>query len=137
MILELSLMVVSVAVMIFIIVHKYREQKNGAKAIVAMTREKADPILRDFHQNANRVLSGVNLNNIVLFANKTFVFVVRFFMHASHYVHTISSSIVEKASQKKEDLTRSGAASFYFKQIKELKEKEEKPTETSATEEKM
>ena len=134
-------MTISVAVMVFLIVHKHMEVNNGMKTIVATTREKTDPVLRDFHNNTGKILSEITLDNIILFINKVFVFVVRFFMHASHHVHTISSSIVEKASQKREDLTRSGAASFYLKQIKESKETEgkvvEKSPETGVEEEKM
>jgi hypothetical protein len=43
-------------------------------------------------------------------------------MHTSRKVHDVSSSIVEKASQKTSDLSKGGAASFYIKQIKDAKE---------------
>jgi hypothetical protein len=137
MIFELSLMTVSAAVMIFLLIHKQRELVSGGKTSISVVREKADPLLRDIHQSTGKVLSGVTLHNFILFSNHLFVMVVRLFMHVSHRVHKTSSSIVEKASKKREDLTRSGAASFYLKQIKETKENMGEVPETGTDGEKM
>ncbi len=125
--LELSLMAVSAGGMIFLLIHKYMEVNKGTKTAMQNVREKTDPVLRDIHQTTNKVLSLINPNDIIFLANHVFVFIVRFFMYVSHRVHTTSSSIVEKASKKKEDLSRGGAASFYLKQIKESKENGETP----------
>ncbi len=122
MIFELTLMIVSAAVMIFLLIHKQREMATGGKTTISAVREKADPLLRDIHQSTGKVLSNVTLNNFILFINHLFVMIFRMFMHVSHKVHKTSSEIVEKASKKKKDLTRGGAASFYLKQIKEAKE---------------
>lgn len=130
MILGLLLMVISAALMIFLIVHKYMEVNRGMKTVVNEVREKTDPVLRDVHQTANKVLSGINLHNVILFANHIFVSIVRFFMNVSHEVHKTSSAIVEKASKKREDLSHGGAASFYLKQIKESKEAPKSGTES-------
>ncbi len=115
-------MTVSLTGMIFLLIHKYMEVNKGTKTAMQNVRQKTDPVLRDIHQTTTEILSNITPHNIILLANHVFVSIVRFFMYISHRVHTISSSIVEKASKKKEDLSRGGAASFYLKQIKQSKE---------------
>ncbi len=105
--------------MIGIIVHKRYESSRGAHPSLAAVRTKADPVLRDVHNTTGRFISYMTVKNAVLLANYVFVHVVRFLMHFSHKVHKVSSEVVSKASQKKEDLVRGGAASFYLKKVKE------------------
>lgn len=120
--LELSLFTVSFVAMVGIIVHKYLESSRGVRASVENVRAKADPILDNVRHTTGKFVSYLTLRNAVLLANYIFVHVVRFLMHFSHKVHKVSSEVVSKASQKKEDLTRGGTASFYLKKIKEEKE---------------
>lgn len=117
--LELSFLGISFVGMIAIIVHKYLESSRGVRTSVENVRAKTDPVLRDVRHSTLRFFSYLTLKNTVLFVNFLFVHIVRFLMHFSDKVHKVSSNVVSKASQKKEDLTRGGAASFYLKKIKE------------------
>ncbi|HEY0908109.1 MAG TPA: hypothetical protein VGE35_02045 [Candidatus Paceibacterota bacterium] len=119
MVVELSLLAVSFAAMTAIIVHKRYESSRGVKTPIHAVRAKADPVLHDVHHKTRRFVSYLTIKNGVLLANYIFVHVVRFLMHFSHKVHKASSDVVTKASQKKEDLVRGGAASFYLKKVKE------------------
>jgi hypothetical protein len=124
MILELSLLILSCLAMVALLVHKQRESSQGVRASVENVRAKTDPLLRNVRHTTGRFVSYISVRNGVLFANYVFVHVVRFMMHASHKVHRVSAEVVSRASKKKEDLTRGGAASFYLKKIKEGKEGE-------------
>lgn len=123
MIIELSLMSAMMVVMIGLLVHKAFESSRGTYAPVSSVREKTDPILQNLHHKTGKYFSYVTLHNTILLINYVFVHTVRLFMHTSQKVHKVSSEIVHKASQKTEDLSRGGAASFYLKKIKEEKEK--------------
>jgi len=116
---ELSFLTVSCVAMVAILIHKHLESSRGVRASVEQVRAKTDPVLRDMRHSTTRVVSYFTVRNGVLLANYVFVHIVRFLMHLSHKVHKVSSEVVSKASQKKEDLTRGGAASFYLKKIKE------------------
>ncbi|MEN9622231.1 MAG: hypothetical protein RLZZ67_665 [Candidatus Parcubacteria bacterium] len=120
--LELSLFTVSFVAMITIIAHKHIESSRGVRMSVESVRSKTDPILHNVRHTTSKFISYLTLRNGVLLANYIFVHVVRFLMHFSHKVHKVSSEVVSKASQKKENLTRGGTASFYLKKIKEEKE---------------
>lgn len=133
MILGISLMVISAALMIFLIVHKHMEVNRGIKTAILDVREKTDPVLRDVRETTNKVLSGINFHNIIIFANHALVSIFRFFMNVSHEVHKTSSAIVEKASKKREDLSHGGATSFYLKQIKASKSAPKSGTVDSGT----
>jgi hypothetical protein len=122
MIVELSLIVASGLFMAGLIAHKRIEASRGARTKVYDMRQKTDPILENLHHNTGRFFSYVSLKNAILLLNFIFVSVVKFFMNVSKKVHDSSSAIVAKASKKKEDLSRAGAASFYLKKIKEGKE---------------
>lgn len=122
MVIELSLMVLSGLGMFAILVHKHLELSRGLETRAQEIRQKADPILHDMHHTTNRLISRITIHNIVLNLNRGFVHGVRFIMNTSHKAHKISADIVEKASKKTEDLSRSGAASFYLKQIKDAKD---------------
>ena len=119
---ELTLMVLSGAGMIALLVHKHLETSRGLETRAQEMREKADPILQDFHQNTGRFFSHITLHNVILRLNQGFVHVVRFFMNISHKAHKASADLVEKASKKTEDLSKAGTASFYLKQIKDAKD---------------
>ncbi len=119
---ELTLMGLSAAGMIALLVHKHLETSRGLETRAQDMRDKADPVLQNIHQSTGRMVSHITFHNVVLGLNHGFVRVVKFFMDISHKVHTVSSGIVEKASKKTEDLSRSGAASFYLKQIKDAKD---------------
>ncbi|MDO8579518.1 MAG: hypothetical protein Q7R72_01440 [bacterium] len=131
MILEFLLMAVSVTVMAFLLIHKYMEINRTRKTAIFDIRQKTDPVLRNLHQTTDHILSHVTLHNTILLANHIFVFIVKSFMNISHTVHTVSSNIVEKASKKRENISRVGATSFYMKQIKKSK------TQGGVEEEKM
>jgi hypothetical protein len=120
--LELTLMVLSGAGMIALLVHKHLEISRGLETRAQNMREKADPVLHTIHHSTGRFVSHITFHNALLVLNQTFVHIVRFFMDTSHKVHKVSSNLVEKASKKTEDLSRSGAASFYLKQIKDAKD---------------
>jgi hypothetical protein len=121
MILELSLMTVSMVAMALVLVHKHLETTRGIKTAVHGIREKADPVIYSFHRSTDRFFSYLTLHNAVLLANLIFVFIIKIFMYISSRVHHVSSNIVDKASKKTEDLSRGGSASFYLKKIKESK----------------
>ena len=116
-------MAVSGLGIIALLVHKRLELSRGVSyARVQEVREKTDPILANINRTTGRFFSYVNLHNTVLFLNYIFVHVVKFFMDTSHKIHKASSAMVEKASKRTEDLSKGGAASFYLKQIKEIKD---------------
>ena len=124
MVLEITLMTISGLGMAALLVNKHLERARGDfLAPVEDMRQKADPILRNLHHSTGRFFSYITVHNIVLILNYAFVHLVKFCMDLSHKVHTMLSGVVEKASRKTEDLSRSGAASFYLKQIKESKDK--------------
>jgi hypothetical protein len=125
MILELLLMTVSIVAMALVLVHRHLEATRGLKTAVHTFREKADPVIYDFHKSTDRFFSYLTLHNAVLLANLVFVMIVKVFMYVSSKVHRVSSDIVDKASKKTEDLSRGGSASFYLKKIKESKNKAE------------
>ena len=105
-----------------IIVHRHLEVSRGLRAAVVVDiREKADPILSHIRHKTGNAFSYITLHNLIVLCHWLFVRVVRLFMLASKRVHDTSAAIVHKASQKTENLSRSGAASFYLKQIKEGK----------------
>ncbi len=122
MILELSLMGVSVVGMFILLVHKKVELARGESASISAARGKTDPLLQNLHHTTGKFFSYFTLHNAILLLNYAFVHVVRLFMHASSKMHEVSSDIVNKASKKTEDLSRGGAASFYLKKIKETKD---------------
>lgn len=122
MISELMLMTVAGIVMVALLAHRHLELSRGLETRAQDMREKADPILRNFHHSTGRMFSYFTVHNFVLVLNYAFVHVVKLFMELSHSVHKASSNIVEKASKKTEDLSKGGAASFYLKQIKETKD---------------
>jgi hypothetical protein len=131
MILELTLMLVSAAVMTAVLVHKHLEDSRGLKTRVEGVRQKTDPFLYVVHEASGRFFSYITLKNAVIFLNHVFVLIVRLFMHVFGKAHEVSSNIVEKASKKTEDLTRGGSASFYLKKIKEGKEEGQQGTTES------
>ncbi len=89
-----------------ILIHKHMEGSRGAHTLVHDIRGKVDPVLQTVRNTTAKTASYFTLRNAVLLANFVFVHIVRFLMHISHAVHRISSHVVTKASQKKEDLTR-------------------------------
>ncbi len=125
MILELSLMTVSIVAMALVLVHKHLETTRGLKTAIHAVREKADPVIYDFHKSTDRFFSYLTLHNAVLLANFIFVCIVKIFVYVSSRAHRVSSNIVDKASKKTEDLSRGGSASFYLKKIKESRNKAE------------
>ena len=114
-------MAVSVAVMVFLLIHKYMETNNVGKTAISDIRQKTDPVLRNLHRTTDHILSHVTLHNTILLINHIFVFIIKSFMNISHTVHTVSSNIVEKASKKRENISAVSAASFYMKQIEKSK----------------
>lgn len=122
MILELSLIGVSIVGMIILLAHKKIELSRGEIAPISAAREKTDPLLQNLHHTTGKFFSYFTLHNAILLLNYVVVHIVRLCMHASRKVHTVSSDIVDKASKKTEDLSRGGAASFYLKKIKETKD---------------
>ncbi len=119
---ELTLMTLSGLGMIALLARKHLEMSRGVGQTSWAVRQKTDPILQNLHHSTGRFFSYLTLHNFILLLNFAFVRVIRFFMEISRKVHTASASIVEKASKKTEDLSKSGAASFYLKQIKETKD---------------
>jgi hypothetical protein len=136
MIFELTLMLISAALIAALFFHKYMEVSRGLRTRMHDVQEKTDPILRDLEHTTGRFFSYFTLHNFVLLCNWAFVHVVRLFMHTSRKVHDVSSTIVEKASKRTEDLSKAGAASFYIKQIKDAKGSGEM-AQSGAGEEKM
>lgn len=99
----------------------YLERSRGLKTPLRDLSAKADPMLSSIKGSASQMISRITLKNAVLIANRGFVFVVRLFIKGFREAHDLLNRIVEKASKKTEDLSRSGAASFYLKKIKEGK----------------
>lgn len=133
---ELIIMAVSGLGMAALLVHKHLENTRGLETRVRDMREKADPILEGIHQTTSRAVSRVTLGNAALVVNRAAVHAVKLVMDVSHRAHRVSAAFVEKASQKTEDLSKAGAASFYLKQIKESRdEAQTAPRSTTEAEE--
>ncbi len=119
-------MTVSAIGIISLLVHKHIELSRGITTKVQEMRAKTDPVLRSIQHTTGKFLTYFTLHNGVLLINWLFVHVVRSMMYISRKVHDISATLAEKASQKTEDLSRGGSASFYLKQIKDAKDQTEK-----------
>lgn len=122
MILELVLMIVAVLVIVALFVHKNIEVARGLKPALHEARQKSDAVIHGVNQRGAKFFSYFTFHNFILLLNYAFVHTVRFFMRLSRKVHDVSSNLVEKASKKTEDLSKASAASFYIKQIKDVKE---------------
>lgn len=122
MILELSLMGGAFAVMVALYVLHYLESHRGVLTPAHKVGDIADPILEDLQAKSNELISHFNRHTLSLFMHSLFVYVGRFFVRLSDKTYEVSSNIVERASQRKEDLSKAGAPSFYVKQIKEAKD---------------
>lgn len=121
--LELWLMSVGFVLMALMLLHRHIEERRGmAGSVYADAREKTDPVLRRVQAKANSALARLTWSEVALHAHNFAVYLGRFFMHVSYRTHRVSAKIVEKASQRKEDLSKRGAASFYMKQVREAKE---------------
>ncbi len=121
MITELSLMAGSLMIMVGLYLHRYAVTTHGMSTRADKVKEKMDPIIEDAHAKTNSVIASFNWRAISLFVHDVFVYVAKLFMHASRKTHNVSSALAEKASQRKENLSKGGAASFYIKQIKDAK----------------
>jgi hypothetical protein len=122
MILELSIMSGSALIMTALMVHRHFETKRGAMPRVHALREKVDPVLRAAHSKVNAVFGYMTLHHAWLLAHDGVVRGGKLFMLFLRRTHAVSSIIVEKASRRKEDLSKGKAASFYLKQIADVKE---------------
>lgn len=120
-------MTVSGAVIAFLYLHNHLERNHGVVTKVQSIRTKTDPLIERLKQRINHALSHLTLHHLSIFLHNLFVYAARFFMHLSRKVHDSSSRLVEKASQRREDLSKGKAASFYLKQIKDAKDNGEKP----------
>lgn len=112
----------SALLIIALLVHKRLETKRGAVAKVHELREKFDPILRTAHSKVNAFFGHITFHNISIAAHDAVVRGGKLFMVLLRRTHAVSSVIVEKASRRKEDLSKGKAASFYLKQIADVKE---------------
>lgn len=122
MVLELSLMGGAFAVMASLYILHYLESSRGVLTPAHKVGDVTDPILEDLQARGNELISHFNRHTLSLFMHSLFVFVGRFFVRLSDKTYEVSSNMVEKASQRKEDLSKAGAPSFYVKQIKEAKD---------------
>jgi hypothetical protein len=123
MVLELSFMGGSAAVMAALFVIDSFEKRKGVVPLTVQTvREKADPILEGAHEKTKTFLSYINWRTAIYFVQNIFVYGGKFFMHLANVMHDASERLVEKASRRKENLSKGGAASFYMKSIKEAKD---------------
>lgn len=120
--LELWLMIVSGVGMIGMLTASFIERSKGVKIPYKDLSAKADPVLSSIGDSASTIASHITLRNAVVVLNHAFVLIVRFFIHLFREIHDFLHDIVERASKKTEDLSRSGAASFYLKKIKEGKD---------------
>ena len=106
--------------------HKHMEASRGSLGVMSNVREKADPLLRKTQDRVNAVASKFTWKEILVHAHNLFVFIGRLFMHISYRINRLSAKLVEKASRRKEDLSKRSAASFYMKQVSDAKENAEK-----------
>ena len=120
-------MIVSGAVIAFLYFHNHLELNHGAVTKIQSIRVKTDPLIERLKQRINHALSYLTLRHFSIFLHNLFVYAARFFMHLSRKVHDSSARLAEKASQRREDLSKGKAASFYLKQIKDAKDNGDKP----------
>jgi hypothetical protein len=124
---ELSLMIASGAVIVGLYLHRYFEVKLGVNEKIHTIRTKTDPVIKRVHLKTTRALSHLTPHHFSLFLHNLFVYAAKFFMHLARKVHDSSARLAEKASRRKEDLSKGRAASFYLKQIKDAKDNGGKP----------
>jgi hypothetical protein len=124
MILELSIMSGSALLMTALLVHKHLETRRGALPKIHELRQKLDPVLRAAHSKVNAAFGYVTLHHVWLLAHDGVVRGGKLFMLFLRRTHAVASVVVEKASRRKEDLSKGKAASFYLKQIADIKEGE-------------
>ena len=112
---------IAAAVMAVLYLLYYLESHRGILTPAHKVGDVADPILEDLHARTNELLAHFNRRTLSLFMHSLFVHVGRLFVRLSNKTYEISLNIVEKASRRKEDLSKAGTPSFYVKQIKEAK----------------
>jgi hypothetical protein len=121
MILELSIMSGSALLMTALLVHKHRETSRGALPKIHEMREKLDPVLRVAHSKVNAIFGYMTPHHAWVLAHDGVVRGGKLFMLFLRRTHAVASVVVEKASRRKEDLSKGKAASFYLKQIADAK----------------
>lgn len=113
----------SALLMTALLVHKRLENTRGTAAATAhKMREKLDPVLRTAHGRVNTVFGYLTLRQLWIALHDAVVRGGKLFMLFLRRTHAVISLIVEKASRRREDLSKGGAASFYLKQVKDAKE---------------
>lgn len=122
----------ALAVIIALYVVHYLESRRGVLTPLHKVEDRTDPILEDLQAQTNGLIAHFNRRTLSLFMHSLFVFIGRLFVRLSDKTYEVSSSLVEKASQRKEDLSKAGAPSFYVKQIKEAKDGAEGETTDEA-----
>ncbi len=115
-------MVLSALVMAGLFVHHRMAEEKGIVTKLHAMRAKTDPIIKDTHNRLKHALSFFTPHHIAIFSHNLFVHAGRFFMHVTRKAHYTSAKLVEKAAQRKEDLSKAVAPSFYMKQVTDAKE---------------
>ena len=115
----------SALLMSALLIHKRLETKRGAMEKVSEMREKFDPVLRTAHSKVNVIFGYFTFRQVWILLHDGIVRGGKLFMLFLRRTHAVASIIVEKASRRREDLSKGGAASFYLKQVKDAKEEAE------------
>lgn len=116
----------SALLMTSLMVHKYLESKRGAAmAQVSEIRQKFDPVLRTAHSKVNVAFGYFTFRHLWILLHDVVVRGGKIFMLFLRRTHAVISLVVEKASRRREDLSKGGAASFYLKQVKDAKDSED------------
>ncbi len=112
----------SALVMTALLVHKSVEAKRGTVPQVHNFRERIDPLLKAMHDKMNVLFGRMTLWHVWILAHDAVVRFGKLFMLFLRRTHAVASIVVEKASRRRENLSKGGAASFYIKQIKDAKD---------------
>ena len=130
MVVELTFFSLSGLVIIGLFIHKHLEQSNGqVHASVHETRRRADNFFHDVFMSIHGALSRITSKNAIIAVNAGVVVIVRGILAVIDFIRNNVHTFVEKASRKQETLKNGGAASFYLKQIKDVKENNHSPYE--------
>ena len=121
MILEIISISIAVVLVGVLFVHKQIELSRGTKQAVAIVREKADVHVESAVKYAETAVSSITVRNSVLVANGAVVWTARVLLHVFSAASRVFHHLVERGSRRQENLKQGGAASFYLKQIREVK----------------
>jgi len=108
-------------VIVILYIQHHLESSRGILSPMHKVGDRTDHLIENLKVKTNGFIAHLNRRTVSFFLHSFFVYIGRGFVRLSDKVYEVSSHIVEKASQRKENLSKAGAPSFYVKQIKEVK----------------